>query len=188
MVLFIAVLPFLAFVLASPAPTPLGTTSVWSRDDTPEPQFPSSPASCGQCQQNYDNIKLCMSLVPIMADSSTIIKNPSDFIAVLTCSCTEPFKSTFPECVDCFQNTNQDAVLNITDTDAVMQGLTKVCALEGALFGIGTSSSTTAANTDPAPTTDATTPTSTPSSGALLRVPLTGLILAAVSVMLGNVW
>ncbi|KAJ7042956.1 hypothetical protein C8F04DRAFT_58290 [Mycena alexandri] len=140
-------------------------------------------------RQNYDNIKLCMSLVPIMANSSTVIANPGSFIDVLTCGCTEPFKSTFPECVDCFENTNQDAVLNITDVDAVMQGLTKVCALEGAIFGIGTSSSTTSANVASTPTSadGASTPTSsTPSSGGVLRIPLSGLAFAAMAVILGN--
>ncbi|KAJ7756339.1 hypothetical protein B0H16DRAFT_1721934 [Mycena metata] len=189
-----AVLPLLALrVAGSPAPASFGELSLQRRDDTPEPQFPSSPATCGQCQQasmqNYDNIKLCMSLVPIMANSSTVIANPGSFIDVLTCGCTEPFKSTFPECVDCFENTNQDAVLNITDVDAVTQGLAKVCALEGAIFGIGdSSSSTTSSATTATTTTTAATSTSSTSSGGVLRIPLSGLAFAAMAVLLGNAW
>ncbi|KAJ7728865.1 hypothetical protein B0H16DRAFT_1587810, partial [Mycena metata] len=78
-----AVLPLLALrVAGSPAPASFEELSLQRRDDTPEPQFPSSPATCGQCQQ-------ASMQVPI------VIANPGSFIDVLTCGCTEPFKSTF---------------------------------------------------------------------------------------------
>ncbi|KAJ7153443.1 hypothetical protein C8R43DRAFT_1001939 [Mycena crocata] len=185
MVLFIAVaaVPLLALLVGA-SPYPSEDTSLQLRTDSGDPQFPASPASCGQCQQNYDSIKLCISVAPVMANFSTVISNPGSFINVITCACTEPFKTTFPQCVDCFENTDQQAVLNMPDPDAVIEGINKVCALEQSIFGIGSGSgSTTAA---PASTTGGTT--TSPSAARALSAPFTPL-LGAVSFMLWSaVW
>ncbi|KAJ6492919.1 hypothetical protein C8R47DRAFT_1120432 [Mycena vitilis] len=134
MVLFIAaaVLPLLALLVGS-TPNPSRSYSLWSRDD---PQFPASPPSCGLCAQNYNDIQLCMTLVPVVANFSEVISNPGSFVDVLTCACSSTFNATFPQCVDCFQNTNQQSFLNESDPDAVLAGLTKVCAFERAV-GVG---------------------------------------------------
>ncbi|KAJ7452041.1 hypothetical protein B0H11DRAFT_2068374 [Mycena galericulata] len=165
MVLFIATVLPLLVLLAAASPYPPQDASLWLRQDSAsDPQFPASPASCGLCQQNYDSIKLCLSVVPIMANSSTIISNPGSFVDVITCACTQPFNSTFPQCVNCFEATGQTAVLNMSSPDDVVAGVTKVCEFEGALFG----SKTSAAATNP--------------------VPLSGLLLSAVLLMLGSAW
>ncbi|KAK7055502.1 hypothetical protein R3P38DRAFT_2847420 [Favolaschia claudopus] len=132
MVLFIAaaILPLLAlFASASPyAPQ----DSLWRRTDdaSGDPQFPQSPASCGVCSQHYDDIKLCLSVVPVVANFSFVISHLGNFTNVVTCGCDGTFNATFPQCVDCFQNTGQQAVLNMDDPQAVITGLEKVCALE----------------------------------------------------------
>ncbi|KAJ7852979.1 hypothetical protein B0H13DRAFT_2083467 [Mycena leptocephala] len=128
MVLFIAVaaVPLLALLVGG-SPSPFMDASLRRRDanDTVEPQFPASPASCGVCSQ----IKLCINVVPAAANSTTIIDNPGEFFDLLTCGCSSTFNTTFRA----FENTNQQAVLNMSDPDAVVTGLEKVCAFERAL-------------------------------------------------------
>ncbi|KAJ7353126.1 hypothetical protein DFH08DRAFT_855995 [Mycena albidolilacea] len=162
MVLFIAALPLLALLVGA-TPYSSRDASFWRRqNDTTEPQFPASPASCGVCSQNYDSIKLCISVIPVVANFTTVIDNPGSFVNVLTCGCSDTFNTTFPECVDCFENTNQQAVLNMDDPDAVLTGLTKVCAFERAL-GIH-------------------------NSAPVNSMPLFTLGLGAVALVLGTVW
>ncbi|KAF7373627.1 hypothetical protein MSAN_00573100 [Mycena sanguinolenta] len=189
MVLFIAaaVLPLLAFIVAA---SPYSDAALRRRNDT-TPDFPSSPASCGLCAQasapfspylspnstlahvyvplplnpglNYSSIELCITVIPVVANFTTVIENPGSFADVLTCGCSPTFNITFPECVDCFENTNQQQFLNISDPDAVLTGLTKVCELEQSV-GIG-------------------------GNGALVNsIPLFSLGLGAVVLMLGNAW
>ncbi|KAJ7457010.1 hypothetical protein FB451DRAFT_1564413 [Mycena latifolia] len=190
MVLFIAVAAFSLFTLAAASPYPSTDASLRFRTDTTDtddPQFPNSPASCGECQENYDNIKLCMSVVPVMANSSTIIANPGSFINVISCACTDSFKAAFPQCVDCFQKTDQDALLNgISDTDAVFDGINKVCGLESAIFGVGSTSSITPVGgfTTTPTVTPTATPAATTTSGAVRNPALSGFLLGAV--LLGN--
>jgi hypothetical protein len=197
MVLFIAasVISLLA-VITNASPYPFSDLSLRLRTDSDEPQFPASPASCGLCQQNYDSIKLCISVVPIMVNFTTVIENPGSFVNVISCACGDQFKTTFPQCIDCFEQTDQESFLNMPDPDAVIEGTNKVCALENAVFGSGstssiepvggftdTQSSTTATST---PTSDSTSSASTPttSSGALRNLgSFSGLFLA---VLLGS--
>ncbi|KAJ6578793.1 hypothetical protein DFH09DRAFT_1148327 [Mycena vulgaris] len=198
MVLFIAVagLSLLALATASPYPSRDISGSLRLRtdsSDSDDPRFPDSPASCGLCQQNYDSIKLCISVVPVMANSSTIISNPGSFINVISCACGDTFKSTFPQCVDCFEKTDQEALLNIASTDDVFTGINKVCALEGAIFGTGSTSSivpvdgsstttpTPTSTPEATPTSTSTTTSATTSNGAVRNSrPLSGLLLGAV--------
>ncbi|KAH9971944.1 hypothetical protein BGW80DRAFT_1317309 [Lactifluus volemus] len=41
-----------------------------------------------------------------------VIFNPGAFIDVIKCSCTDAFQSAFPQGADCFEKTNQTAVLH----------------------------------------------------------------------------
>ncbi|KAJ7827885.1 hypothetical protein B0H14DRAFT_2813120 [Mycena olivaceomarginata] len=151
MVLFIAALPLLALLVGA-TPHSSRDASFWRRqNDTTEPQFPASPASCGVCSQNYDSIKLCISVIPVVANFTTLVN-------VLTCGCSDTFNTTFRT----FENTNQQAVLNMDDPDAVLTGLTKVCAFERAL-GIH-------------------------NSAPVNSMPLLTLGLGAVALVLGTVW
>ncbi|KAJ7270641.1 hypothetical protein B0H12DRAFT_1093219 [Mycena haematopus] len=158
MVLFIAVavLPLLALLVAA---SPYNDASLRRRNAS-DPDFPSSPPSCGLCAQNYSSIELCITVIPVVANFTTVLDNPGSFVDVLTCGCSTTFNITFPECVDCFENTNQQDVLNMDDPDAVLTGLTKVCALERSV-GIG--------------------------NGALVNsMPLFSVVLGAVVLMLGS--
>ncbi|KAJ3806764.1 hypothetical protein F5876DRAFT_9150, partial [Lentinula aff. lateritia] len=94
------------------------------------PTFPSFPASCPICEANYSSIQNCAEAAPVLANFTTIIFNPGAFIAVIQCSCTETFQSIFPQCVDCFEQTNQTDVLGAPDLPSVLQGMRNICALE----------------------------------------------------------
>ncbi|KAJ3727500.1 hypothetical protein EV361DRAFT_795906 [Lentinula raphanica] len=100
-----------------------------------EPTFPSSPASCPICEASYSSIQNCAEASPVLANFTTIIFNPGAFINVIQCSCTETFQSVFPQCVDCFEQTNQTDVLGATDLPSVLQGMRNICALESTLLG-----------------------------------------------------
>ncbi|KAF8192801.1 hypothetical protein K438DRAFT_1829691 [Mycena galopus ATCC 62051] len=158
MVLFIAaaVLPLLAILVGA---SPYKEASL-RRSNVSDPDFPSSPASCGQCAQNYSSIELCMTVVSSVVNFSTIIDNPGSFTDILTCGCSPTFNVTFPECLDCFESTNQTALFGIDDPADTLTGLTKVCDFERSV-GIG--------------------------NGALVNsMPLFSLVLGAVVLMLGN--
>jgi|SRR5258706_2152387 len=40
-----------------------------------------------------------------------MIYDPTRFIDVVQCACTDTFQSAYPQCVDCFTQTNQTAFL-----------------------------------------------------------------------------
>ncbi|KAF7288133.1 hypothetical protein HMN09_01424500 [Mycena chlorophos] len=163
------VVPMLALVVrASPALVPTRTIVQAPlrprQTNTTEPNFPSTPSSCGVCQDNYNSIGYCIELVPVMVNSSQIIKNPGSFVDVITCACEDPFHSTYAACVDCFDQTGQQGFLQTDDPDDVITGINKVCALEAALFGAGDSSSIIPPDETSSPTDTATTPTTTPAA------------------------
>ncbi|PBK85696.1 hypothetical protein ARMGADRAFT_999456 [Armillaria gallica] len=99
------------------------------------PYFPDSPASCPICEQNYASIQNCAEAAPVLANFSMIIFNPGAFVDVIQCACTETFQSVFPQCVDCFQATNQTDVLEGNDLPSIVSGMRKICALESTLLG-----------------------------------------------------
>ncbi|KIM81955.1 hypothetical protein PILCRDRAFT_45133, partial [Piloderma croceum F 1598] len=61
-----------------------------------------------------------------------IILNPGAFINVILCSCNDTFQSVYPQCVDCFEQTNQTDLLATTDAPAIVDS---ICALAGSLVG-----------------------------------------------------
>ncbi|RPD63369.1 hypothetical protein L226DRAFT_559309 [Lentinus tigrinus ALCF2SS1-7] len=100
-----------------------------------EPQFPDQPPSCPICAQNFDSIDGCAQAAPVLQNFSMIIFNPGAFIDVIKCACTDTFLSAYPQCVDCFIQTNQTQFLNSSDLPAVVDGMRKICALESTLLG-----------------------------------------------------
>jgi len=104
------------------------------RDD---PVFPDSPASCPICQAGYPGISSCAAAAPVLANFTEIIFNPGSFIDVIECACTDTFQSVYPQCVDCFEQTNQTSFLDSSTADlpSVLSGLQKVCALASVLLG-----------------------------------------------------
>jgi len=95
----------------------------------------------------------------VFANFSMIIFNPGAFTKVIECACNATFEYVYPQCVDCFEQTNQTALLNTPDAAAVVNGMRKVCAVESTLMGGAstTDDGVTATSSIDAPTATATT-------------------------------
>jgi len=102
---------------------------------TADPTFPDSPPSCQLCAQAWPSIDSCCAAAPLFANFTQIIFNPLPFVDVIECSCTDTFKSAFPQCVDCFQQTNQTDVLNSDNLPAVVSGMRTICGMVSTLLG-----------------------------------------------------
>ncbi|VDB95412.1 unnamed protein product [Peniophora sp. CBMAI 1063] len=141
----------LVLVSASPL-LPSSSKEVLVKRTTPD--FPDDVPSCGICSQNYNSISSCAAAVPVLQNFTTVLFNPGAFIDVIKCACTDTFQAAYPQCVDCFERTNQTALLNDDNLDGTLEGLRTVCGTV----------STTVSNTT---TTDnETVPTLTPSESS----------------------
>jgi hypothetical protein len=116
-----------------------------------------------------------------------VIYAPLQFLSVINCACTDTFKSAYPQCVDCFLQTNQTVFLEPSDganLSTIVTNMRQICALGSAIFG-GVAS----ANSQ----LPGQTPITVASAGAALRgaVNLLGLvgqgIGGTVAVALGTV-
>ncbi|TFK71202.1 hypothetical protein BDN72DRAFT_749567, partial [Pluteus cervinus] len=125
------------------------------------PNFPDSPPSCPICAQNYADIDGCAQACPVLANFSMVIFNPGAFIDVIRCACTDTFKAVFPQCVDCFIQTNQTDVIETDNLPAVLSGVQKICSLGSAVFGNVSEQDGEAPSISPTPT-----PTPTPNPNA----------------------
>ncbi|KAI0085524.1 hypothetical protein BDY19DRAFT_877910, partial [Irpex rosettiformis] len=101
------------------------------------PDFPDQPASCAICATNYDNISSCAQAAPVLANFSSILFNPGAFIDVIKCACTDTFQSAYPQCVDCFEKTNQTSFLNANTQELpnILKGINSICGLASTLLG-----------------------------------------------------
>ncbi|KAF8521086.1 hypothetical protein BU17DRAFT_75502 [Hysterangium stoloniferum] len=142
-----------------------------------DPTFPASPPSCPICAQSYPSISSCAAASPVLANFSQIIFNPGAFISIIECSCTDTFQSAFPQCVDCFQQTNQTAVIASQGADlpSILSGLRSVCALASTLLGNVTATNGEQVNGTPI------TPTPTPSSSSAISSHLAVLISSGMA-------
>jgi len=161
----------LAFLMVQIGAIPASPVDLVPRTTTP--YFPDVPSSCPICAASYPNISSCAAACYIFANVTEVLFDPSGFLAVIECSCTDTFESVFPQCVDCFIQTNQTDVLQSPNLPSVVSGLRTVCALASTLLG-GVASAdgqvpptTTAASIAAATATDGTTSNST--SAALRR-------------------
>ncbi|KAI0056649.1 hypothetical protein BV25DRAFT_1831970 [Artomyces pyxidatus] len=102
---------------------------------TAEPYFPATPASCPICEQNYPSISSCAAACPVLANFSLVLFNPGAFYDVIKCACTDTFQSVFPQCADCFEQTNQTDVLNAPNLPAVVSGVRQVCSFASSILG-----------------------------------------------------
>ncbi|TFK99947.1 hypothetical protein BDV98DRAFT_570478 [Pterulicium gracile] len=149
---------------------------------TTPPYFPAEPASCPKCEAEYWSLDACAQAAPVLANVSMVLFNPSAFVDAIQCACTETFQDVFPQCVDCFQRTNQTDVLDTPDLGSVLSGMREICALASTLFGNVASDngelSQTATST-PSPTPDLA------AEGAAMQVTgFNALALAMGSVLL----
>jgi len=128
------------------------------------PVFPPSPPSCPICAQNFSSINSCALAAPVLANYSEIIFNPGAFIDVIKCACTDTFQAAYPQCADCFIQTNQTELLNC-DTEelpGILQGLRQVCALESVLnANVSVVNNETTPTPSPTPTSSGAEITST---------------------------
>jgi hypothetical protein len=140
----------LQLVSASPSPKPTAAPNAFTARDVDiavrdmamakvvkrtDPYFPESPPSCTICQKDWPNLQSCSNSCAVFANPALIIFAPQTFVDVIKCSCTDTFKASFPQCVDCFTLTNQTEVLQAQNLPAVLDGMRKICALESTLLG-----------------------------------------------------
>ncbi|KAG9085725.1 hypothetical protein FRC07_013318, partial [Ceratobasidium sp. 392] len=113
----------LTFTLAVSTPTHVVADQISKRTTTP--YFPEDPPSCPKCQADFDNINSCADASAALADPQSIILNPAGFYDLIKCSCTDTFQSAFPQCVDCFIQTNQTSILdaNSADLPSIVSGM-----------------------------------------------------------------
>jgi len=131
------------------------------------PYFPSDPPSCPICEKDYWNINSCAQASPVLANFSMVIFNPGAFIDVMTCACTDTFRSAFPQCVDCFGQTNQTWVLDQDETlPGVVNNLRDVCAFASTILGHVASADSELPSSTSTPTTSTSLPTSTSNGGS----------------------
>jgi len=131
--LFLIAFSLTSSVWASPLSSPYRLAAVARQ--TVEPYFPSTPPSCPICAKDYPSISTCAQAAPALANLSSVLFNPGAFIDVIKCSCTDTFQSVFPQCVDCFEKTNQTAVLDTPDLPSLVKSIRQVCAFASSLFG-----------------------------------------------------
>jgi len=172
--LFLITSPSTSLVCANPLS--ISRSAVFARQAV-QPHFPDTPASCPICAQGYSRINSCAAAAPVLANVSSVIFNPGAFISVIKCSCTDTFQSAFPQCADCFEKTNQTAVLDTPNLPSLVNSIRQLCALESTLFG---NVSNTDGETTPSPTSSTASTTSTGSPSAALPRDLPGLTMSSL--------
>ncbi|KAG8843521.1 hypothetical protein FRB91_011000 [Serendipita sp. 411] len=126
--------PIIEEALEERAPVPLSDEPHWEWKRT---EFPDTPVSCKFCEQHFDEIDSCANASTVFANPAQIIFNPLSFVTVIECACTDTFKSTYPQCVDCFEQTNQTVFLEPEggNFSSIITGMRQICALGSAIFG-----------------------------------------------------
>lgn len=170
--LFSITSPATSFVCASPLS--IFRSAVFARQAA-QPYFPDTPASCPICAQGYPRINSCAAAAPVLANFSLVIFNPGAFISVIKCACTDTFQSVFPQCADCFERTNQTAVLDTPNLPSLVNNIRQLCALESTLLGNASNSDGEAT---PSPTAAAASTAGTASAAPLRDLP--GLAVSCI--------
>ncbi|PWN45369.1 hypothetical protein IE81DRAFT_320111 [Ceraceosorus guamensis] len=105
----------------------------------PSPTFPANIPSCPKCQEKYSSLSSCMQASSVFENSTNIFNSPWDYISVIKCACTDTFQAVYPQCVDCFQNTNQCWWLGTdpegTGAPQIVTNMRSLCGLGSALLG-----------------------------------------------------
>lgn len=75
----------------------------------------------------------------VFANATSIFNNPVGYINVIKCACTDTFQAVYPQCLDCFQQTDQCYYLGTdpqgTGAGNVVTNLRNICGLGSALLG-----------------------------------------------------
>lgn len=103
------------------------------------PTFPANIPSCPKCEEHYSSLSSCMGASAVFANASSIFNNPIGYINVIKCACTDTFQAAYPQCLDCFQQTDQCYYLGTdpqgTGAGNVVSNLRSICGLGSALLG-----------------------------------------------------
>lgn len=140
------------------------------------PEFPVSIPSCPKCEAHYSSLSSCMGAASVFANSTSILNNPTAYIDVIRCACTDTFQAVFPQCVDCFQATNQSVYLG-TDPQAtgasnLIGNIRQVCGFASALLGGVATANTNVTSSTP---TSSGTHTDVTSTGTSTLNQVTGI-------------
>jgi cell division cycle protein 20 (cofactor of APC complex) len=100
-------------------------------------EFPEYPPSCTICSYDYEDISSCANASIVFSNIAQILFNPWSFWDVIQCACADTFQSAYPQCVDCFIQTNQTGFLvpENGNLSSVVTGIREICALGSVLFG-----------------------------------------------------
>ncbi|KZV84654.1 hypothetical protein EXIGLDRAFT_654787 [Exidia glandulosa HHB12029] len=130
-------LPYVLALLVLPFVSVAAVPQLASRTDTAQPVFPSSPPSCWICQPDYAKINSCALAATVFQNVSSVMLNPGRFITTIECACTDTFQSAYPQCADCFIQTNQTQFLgsNMEDVPDIVSGIRQICALASVILG-----------------------------------------------------
>jgi len=171
--LFFSLLASVSLVLSLSLPDIDGSPTLQRRTT---PYFPPTPPSCPICEADYPNINSCAQACPVLANFSMVIFNPGAFISVLQCACTDTFRAAFPQCVDCFGQTNQTWVLgDDASLPAVVNNLRDLCAFASTLFG-----NVSGVDSEVPTPTSSPTPTATSNGGSYPKYPVQTTFVAIV--------
>lgn len=103
------------------------------------PTFPASIPSCPKCEERYSSLSSCMGASSVFANASSIFNNPIAYVNVIKCACTDTFQAVYPQCLDCFQRTDQCYYLGTdpkgTGADNIISNIRNICGLGSALLG-----------------------------------------------------
>lgn len=103
------------------------------------PTFPANIPSCPKCEERYSSLSSCMGASSVFANATSIFSDPVAYINVIKCACTDTFQAVYPQCLDCFQHTDQCYYLGTdpqgTGANKVISNLRSICGLGSALLG-----------------------------------------------------
>lgn len=120
------------------------------------PKFPADIPSCPKCEANYGSLSNCMGAAAVFANATSIFNDPFAYINVIRCACTDTFQSVFPQCVDCFQHTDQCYYIGTdpkgTGAPSLITNIRNICGFGSALLGgVASANSNVGTNTPTAP-------------------------------------
>ncbi|KAK0529597.1 hypothetical protein OC834_003620 [Tilletia horrida] len=103
------------------------------------PSFPAQYPSCEKCEEKYSSLSSCMEASAVFQNATNIFNNPLSYFAVIKCACTDTFQAVYPQCLDCFQHTNQCWYLGTdpqgTGAPAIISNIRNICGFGSALLG-----------------------------------------------------
>lgn len=122
-------------------------SDIKARDDIPPvptaqlgyPNFPPDIVSCQKCEPDYPKISSCAQASVAFQNGTTIFSDPTKYYSIIKCACADTFQAAYPQCLDCFQHTNQCYYLGTdpqgTQAPSIITNMRQICALGSALLG-----------------------------------------------------